>query len=151
MKSLRLPILAVCFLIAAGGGGEGANLKPAPIAGPENVKVVAPEEAKAMHAKAVFHDARKAMNFGKGHVPGAVSLSVKWLDKKVPLEKRTPILDTSRLPKDKSRLMVFYSHGSTGWKSYHAARVAAEIGYKNVHWMREGLAGWQKSGYPVEE
>ena len=151
MKRLRLQILAVCFLIATGIGSEGAKLKPTPLVGPENVQVLSPAEAKAMHGHAIFCDARKAMNYGKGHVPGAVSVSVRWLDKTVSLEERTPKFDTSKLPKDKNMLIIFYSHGSTGWKSYHAARVVAELGYKKVHWMREGLAGWIKSGYPVEE
>ena len=151
MKRLRSPILAVCLRIAAGAGSEGANLKPTPLTGPENVKVVSLAEAKAMQGKAIFFDARKAMNFGKGHVPGAVTLSVTWQDKKVPLEERVPELDRSRLPNDKNRLIIFYSHGSTGWKSYHAARVAAELGYKNVHWMREGLAGWKAAEYTVAE
>ena len=151
MRGSGSPIVAVCLLFAFAAESESAKLKPTPVTGPVNVKVVTPAEAKALHGKAVFYDARKAMNFGKGHIPGAVSLSVTWQDKKVSLIERTPIFDKSKLPNDKNRLIIFCSHGTTGWKSYHAARVVAEIGYKNVHWMREGVAGWQKSGYPVQD
>ena len=150
-RGLRSPTIAVCLLFASAVDSESAKLKPTPLTGAENVKVVTQTEAKALHGKAVFYDARKAMNFGKGHVPGAITLSVTWQDKKVSLKERIPNLDRSKLPNDKNRIIIFYSHGPTGWKSYHAARVAAQIGYKNVRWMREGLAGWQKSGYPVEE
>ena len=151
MKRLRSSILAVCLLLTFFAATATAGLKETPLTGPDNVKVVTPEEAKALQGKALFYDARKAMNFGKGHLPGAVTISVRWRDKKVPLEERIPEFDTSKLPKDKNRLIIFYSHGSTGWKSYHAARVAAELGYKNVYWMRVGFAGWKASGYEVEE
>ena len=151
MKVFRSPAFAVCLLFAFGVVPVTAMLKETPLTGLGNVKVVTPEEAKALQGKAVFYDARKAMNYGKGHVPGAISLAVTWQDKTVALEERNPIFDISKLPDDKNKIIVFYSHGSTGWKSYHAARIAAKIGYKNVHWMREGLAGWKASGQTIEE
>src|SRR3546814_2200009 len=48
----------------------------------------------------------------------------------------------------RSSAMVFYSHGSTGWKSYHAAKQAAAAGYKNVMWMRGGYADWAAGNHP---
>ena len=46
--------------------------------------------------------------------------------------------------------IVFHSDGPNGLKSYYASKAAAESGYKNVLWMREGFASWSEKGYPVE-
>ena len=47
-------------------------------------------------------------------------------------------------------MIVFYSDGPKGWKSYKASVLAAKAGHKNVKWMRAGIAGWKKSGLPFE-
>jgi rhodanese-related sulfurtransferase len=95
-------------------------------------------------------DMRKALNFGKGHVPGAASVPYKWTKKGHPSE-RTGEFDMTKLPSDKNTPIVFHSDGPTGWKSYYASKAAVEAGYKNVNWMRQGFAGWQDKGYPVEQ
>jgi rhodanese-related sulfurtransferase len=123
---------------------------PATLAG---AKVISAEEAKGLAAAkgAVFIDTRNPLNFGKGHVPGAVTASYK--------EKSEPVADfdasqdsftMEKLPADKNAKVVFYSDGPTGWKSYKAAVLAVKAGYKNVMYMRGGFAEWEAKGAPVE-
>lgn len=127
------------------------NLKPTPLSPPLNAVIISVSDAKSLLSKAIFYDARKAMNFGKGRVPNAISKPVKWVDKKVDLEDRKISFNKNDLPKNKNSKIVVYSHGATGWKSYHLVRRLVEMGYEKVHWMREGLSGWEKAGYTVEK
>lgn len=114
----------------------------------EGGKVISVAEAKALVGKANFFDMRKAVSFGKGHVPGAVALPYgQKSDKAVNFDASADKFDMSQLPADKSAPLVFYSDGPTGWKSYKAAVVAIRNGYTNVMWMREGSAGWEAAGY----
>src|SRR3546814_8795321 len=71
-------------------------------------------------------------------LPSAVSAAAHY-------DAASEALDTDFLGPDRGAAMVFYSHGSTGWKRYHAARQAAEAGYNNVMWMRGGYADWARS------
>jgi rhodanese-related sulfurtransferase len=90
-------------------------------------KVISAEEGQAQVGKARFYDMRKAINFGKGHIKGAVAL---------PYTENAPI--------------VFYSDGPSGWKSYKAAVFAIKAGHKNVMWMRGGVTDWTAKGYALE-
>ena len=85
---------------------------------------------------------RSKASYADGHVPGAVSAARHY-------DAASETLDVSFLGSDRGVRMVFYSHGSTGWKSYHAARQAVAAGYKNVMWMRGGYADWAAGNYPI--
>jgi len=50
--------------------------------------------------------------------------------------------DLSKLPADKNAKIVIYSDGPTGWKSYKAAVMSVNAGYKNVMYFRGGYADW---------
>jgi rhodanese-related sulfurtransferase len=115
-------------------------------------KVITAGEARALAGKGgvYFFDMRKAVNYGRGHIPGAVSNPYKWTSKG-DVKTRTGEFDLSRLPSDKNAAVVFYSDGPTGWKSYKAAREAIKAGYKNVLYFRGGSAAWFEKGYPVEK
>jgi len=117
------------------------------------IKVISVDEGKTLAGakSAAFFDTRNAMNFGKGHVPGAVSASYKEKsDKVADFDASKDDFDLSKLPADKNAKLVFYSDGPTGWKSYKAAVLAAKAGYKNVMYMRSGFADWEAKGLPVE-
>ena len=116
-------------------------------------KVISAEEARSLVAakSAVFVDTRNPLNFGKGHVPGAVTASYK--EKSEPVAQFDATQDSftmDKLPADKSARIVFYSDGPTGWKSYKAAALAVKAGYKNVLYMRGGFSEWEALGAPVE-
>ena len=148
-KSIVLVLISV-FVFAAAGLAVAGNVDT-PTDPPEGVSIVSADRAQEMmkENKMVVFDMRKALNYGKGHLPGAVSLPYKWTTKGDP-SQRTGEFDMSKLPKDKNQPIVFHSDGPSGWKSYYASKAAAEAGYKNVNWLREGFALWNEKGYPVE-
>ncbi|MBT9503438.1 MAG: rhodanese-like domain-containing protein [Burkholderiaceae bacterium] len=116
-------------------------------------KVIGADEGKALAAAktAAFIDTRNPLNFGKGHVPGAVTAAYK--EKSEPTENFDASLDSftmDKLPTDKNAKVVFYSDGPSGWKSYKAAVMAVKAGYKNVMYMRGGFTEWESKGLPVE-
>lgn len=102
-------------------------------------------------ADTTFIDTRNPVNYGRGHVPGAILVQYKMKSRKIPkFNPKLDQFDLSRLPQNKQTKVIFYSHGSTGWKSYKAATLAIRNGYKNVYWMRQGLNGWKSNGFPVQ-
>jgi PQQ-dependent catabolism-associated CXXCW motif protein len=50
---------------------------------------------------------------------------------------------------DKQKALVFYCAGVTCWSSFNAAVRAVNLGYRNVHWYRGGLASWYEAGLPT--
>jgi rhodanese-related sulfurtransferase len=119
----------------------------------EGVKVVSAAEAKALLDKksATFFDMRSAINFGKGHIPGATALPYKEISEfKVGFDASKDTFDIKKLPSDKNSAIVFYSDGPSGWKSYKAAFLARKAGYKNVMWLREGSKAWEASKFPLQ-
>ena len=49
---------------------------------------------------------------------------------------------------DTNRAVIFACNGAECWKSYKAARVAQQKGFKKVHWLRGGLPEWEAEGLP---
>jgi rhodanese-related sulfurtransferase len=114
-------------------------------------KVISAEEGQAQVGKARFYDMRKAINFGKGHIKGAVALPYTEKSKKTAgFDASQDRFDVAKLPTDKNAPIVFYSDGPSGWKSYKAAVFAIKAGHKNVMWMRGGVTDWTAKGYALE-
>lgn len=150
-----LSLAASLALLALAGAprADEERKKPETPAALRGGAVVSAGEARTLLAegKARFFDTRSAVNFGKGHVPGARPLPYK--EKSAQSEGFDASLDSfdvSALPADKGEAIVFYSDGPTGWKSYKAAVTAIRRGHRNVKWMREGFAGWAAARFPVE-
>lgn len=154
MTNTRRPLLAIALV-----GAFTCALAPAWAQKPETPttlsggRVVSAEEAKKLldGKSALFVDTRSVVNFGKGHVPGAVTASYK--EKSEPVAAFDAAVDSfelDKLPKDKSAAVVFYSDGPTGWKSYKAAVLSVKAGHKNVMYMRGGMADWTAKNLPVE-
>lgn len=115
-------------------------------------KIISADEAKALVGKAAIFDMRKAISYGKGHLPGAQPLPYdQKSDKTASFDAAMDKFDTNQLPADKSGAVVFYSDGPTGWKSYKAAVIAIRNGYTNVSWFRGGTAEWEAKGFPYEQ
>jgi rhodanese-related sulfurtransferase len=120
----------------------------------QGAKVISVAEAKALldGKAATFVDTRAVVNYGKGHIPGAVAASYKEKSDKVPnFDPSGDSLDMSKLPADKSKAVVFYSDGPTGWKSYKATVMAVKAGYTNASYFRGGFTEWEGKGMPVEK
>ena len=128
-----------------------AGKVPTPTEPPTGVTMISVADAKPFieRSKVQVFDMRKALNYGKGHIPGAKSIPYKWTKKGHP-SQRTGKFDISRLPSDKNAKILFHSDGPTGWKSYYASKAAIDAGYQNVMWMREGFSTWAEKGYTVE-
>lgn len=149
LRRLGLAFAAAC-VVAAVPAALYAESVPTP-GSAEGVRVVTAKEAAGVLYQAGFFDMRYPVNYGRGHLPGAVSLPYKGDSlKKADFVPSPEAFDADALPEDKSTLIVFYSHGKTGWKSYLAARVAVGLGYTRVMWMRGGVREWTSEGYPLE-
>lgn len=146
---------AVLLVVLMSGANAGAAEKEKPqtpvvLKGGKLIDV-AGAKALADGKSALFFDMRSAVNFGKGHIPGATPLPYKEKsDFSADFDASMDTFDLAKLPADKKTKMVFYSDGPTGWKSYKAAVLTIKAGYKNVMWFREGFASWQAVKYPVE-
>lgn len=147
----RVLVLFVAFVLPVFAAlAEDKPETPTTLAG---AKVVSVDDAKKLvdGKGAVFFDTRAAINFGKGHIPGAITISYKEKSAfKADFDASQDQFDTAKLPADKNAKIVFYSDGPTGWKSYKAAALAIKDGRKNVMWMRSGFDEWRTKELPVE-
>ncbi len=144
-----LVTLSILVLVLAMAGISMAGSVPTPTEPAPGVTIISAADAKGQIATIKTFDMRKALNYGKGHLPGALSTPYKWTKKGHP-SQRTGTFDEAKLPADKSEKILFHSDGPNGWKSYYASKKAAENGHTNVYWMREGFSTWQDKGYTVE-
>ncbi len=142
------------LLLLAGAVPLRAEERPDTPAELSGGKVISVAEAHAMlqGGKAVFIDTRNPLNFGKGHVPGARLAYYNEKSTYAPdFDGSVDSFEWERLPADKNVPLIFYSHGLNGWKSYKAAVLAVARGYRQVHYLREGWAGWQAAKLPVDQ
>ena len=86
----------------------------------------------------VVVDARTPETYAKGHVPGAVNMPHRTIDSET----------TASLPRD--MVIVTYCDGIFCNASTKAAAKLTALGFK-VKEMLDGMDGWRKEGYPVEE
>ncbi len=87
----------------------------------------------------VIIDARKASDYRKGHIEGAINLpntetNAETLAKVLP-SKDTPVL--------------FYCNGIRCGRSVESAQIALKAGYTQVYWFRGGIQEWEAKGLPV--
>jgi rhodanese-related sulfurtransferase len=145
-------LMLLVALVFVGGVAAAGNAVPTPTT-LDGGTIVSAEQAYRLFkaGDATFIDTRSALNYGRGHVPAARFVGYKANSKKVvDFDMRLDQFDLTKLPADKGAILVFYSHGDTGWKSYKAAVVSIGAGYRRVHWMREGMAIWKRQDYPIE-
>lgn len=100
----------------------------------------------------ILLDMRSPINYGRGRIPGAMSSPLKEESAhSESFDRSEHDWTPSRYGALKNSMIVIYSHGVTGWKSYKAAVMAADQGYTNIYWMREGFSAWKESGLPIEQ
>lgn len=142
-------LITLCFVLS------GTHTQAASPATPESLaggKIISADEAKSLSGKATFFDMRKALSYGKGHLPGAMPLPYGQKSDKTPdFDASKDKIKMSKLPADKATAIVFYSDGPTGWKSYKAAVTAIRSGYTNVMWFRGGASSWKDKGFTLEQ
>ena len=107
-------------------------------------------EAKKLYDSGVkVCDARKKFEYAQEHIKGAISTYYNEKggkkNKKINWDKSKDKFNVSALPQK----CIYYCNGPKCWKSYKAAIVAHENG-KVAYWLRDGLPGWKKAGFPTE-
>lgn len=149
---MKSPLIALAISFAAAVAAPAAIAQETPNELKGGKVITAAEARKLLDTKAAtFVDTRSVVNYGKGHVPGALTAAYKEKsDKVADFDASKDEMDFGKLPGDKSAPLVFYSDGPTGWKSYKAAVLSVKQGYKNVMYMRGGFAEWSEKGLPVE-
>ena len=144
--------LLIGFMLIISAPGSFASDDPETPRSFTGGKVISVDEAKGLIGQAKFFDMRKAISFGKGHVPGAIALPYDQKSEKAEnFDATKDKFDLTQLPANKADPVVFYSDGPTGWKSYKAAVIAVRNGYTNVMWMRGGTKDWEQKNFPFEQ
>ncbi|TAN41118.1 MAG: rhodanese-like domain-containing protein [Nitrospirae bacterium] len=157
-KRLKTVLTAVFVLLLAAGLGYAApypdevmkkiddikelekNKKEMPesLAGVSIVKGDEVAKLKAKGAKVL--DNRVRAQYDTERVEGAQLLTVDELLK-------NPALAA---PYNKEQDVVLYCNGIKCWRSPAAAILLQHLGFKKIHWYREGLPDWKKRGLPTE-
>mgnify|MGYP006317541453 CR=1 FL=1 len=102
--------------------------------------VTIPEVKKAIsEGKATIIDVNGSASYGKGHVPGALDYAT--VGKEL----------ASKLPSDKSALIIAYCGGPSCNAYTRAANAAKALGYTNVKHMSAGISGWLQAGEKTDK
>lgn len=106
------------------------------------MSVISPADAYKMFQtkKAVFLDNRIKSNFDAEKIKGAEWFFADDLMKNPDFAKKL----------DKEKDYIFYCNGTYCYRSPAVGLMLAHLGFKKLHWLRDGFPGWKKAGYPVE-
>jgi rhodanese-related sulfurtransferase len=100
------------------------------------------EELKAAIAKkeVTLLDVNGSKSYEKRHIPGALDFTKMKKDEVA-----------SKLPKDKSALIVAYCANENCSAYQKAAKAAKDLGYTNVKHYSKGIMGWEDAGEKTEK
>jgi rhodanese-related sulfurtransferase len=87
----------------------------------------------------VVIDSRKAEEFTKGHIEGAINL----LDTAMTRKQLAQHVNSPQTP------LLFYCNGVRCLRSSHAATKAKKWGYKTIYWFRGGWVEWREKQLPI--
>jgi rhodanese-related sulfurtransferase len=118
----------------------------------DGVKVVTAEQVQqAMARGAVAFDVRVAAECTEKTIKGAVCHTYREKSaKEAAFDKSQDQFDLAKLPADKNAAVVFFCNSGECWRSYKAAVVARDAGFKQVHWFRGGMPEWTAKGLPTQ-
>lgn len=89
--------------------------------------------------KVTVIDVNGAASYQRGHVPTAINYAEAQSDL------------ASKLPADKSSLIVAYCGGPSCNAYQRAAKAAQALGYTNVKHLSAGISGWLQAGEKTEK
>jgi rhodanese-related sulfurtransferase len=140
-------LLASCALLVS--NASNAADTPAKLAG---VEIVDAAKVKSMMASgAILIDTRVANEFAESHIKGAINVPYKEKSAKVAdFDAAQDSFDLSKLPSDKTKVLITQCNGPECWKSYKSAVTLVKAGYKKVFWFRNGIPEWKAKGFAVE-
>lgn len=126
-------------IMAMKADAEAKKDMPASLPG---MTVVSTTEAYKMFQgkKAIFLDNRIKSQFDTEKIKGATWFYCDDLLKNPDLAKTL----------DKEKEYILYCNGTHCWRSPATAMMLANLGFKKLFWLRDGLPGWKKAGYSVE-
>ncbi len=151
IPTFRNSVIAAAALLLVGSLVHPVHANETPTTAPGVKVVTADEVSKLQAAGATVVDTRVAAEYPEGHIKGAISVPYREKSgKAADFDAAQDEFKLSKLPADKGAAIVTYCNGSTCWKSFKAAVVAARAGYTNIHWFRDGLPAWKAKGLPVE-
>ena len=139
MKANYLLKVMFMFLVCVQPVMAEKPLAPEALTGAERVSAEQTVDLIMNFPNLVVIDARKDIEFAKGHIQGSISL----LDTEM-----TPETLGEHAP-DKAVPILFYCNGERCLRSSRAATKALEWGYKTVYWFRGGWNEWVEKGMPV--
>ncbi len=145
--------LVKCLLICALSGGLAVvfnSARPNPYTFAELSHPQPPEILEIATADLVqdysaekfsFVDARSAMEFEMGHVPGAVN---------IPIDKEGAELADLAAKVDSDRKVIVYCDGLACGKSMIVAKKLRGLGFKDISIYTDGIDGWIGAGMDLE-
>ena len=92
-----------------------------------------------VHKQVTVIDVNGSDSYKEGHIPGAIDFQSVKADL------------ATKLPTDKSALVVAYCGGPTCGAYAAAAKAASELGYTNVKHLSAGISGWKDAHAPLEK
>lgn len=118
----------------------------------DGVKIVNADQVHAaLKSGAAAFDVRVAAECTEKTIKGAVCHTYREKSEKVAnFDKAQDQFDLAKLPGDKSAPVIFFCNSGDCWRSYKAAVVARDAGFKNVHWFRGGMPEWNSKGLPTQ-
>jgi rhodanese-related sulfurtransferase len=118
----------------------------------DGVQIVNAEQVQQAMAKgAAVFDVRVAAECSEKTIKGAVCHTYREKSAKAAdFDKSQDQFDLARLPADKSAPVIFFCNSGECWRSYKAAVVARDAGYKNVQWFRGGMPEWSAKNLPTQ-
>lgn len=90
-------------------------------------------------SKLIIVDSRKASDFDKGFIEGAISLP----------NTDTNAASLAKIIPTKTTSILFYCNGVKCGRSGKAAEIAKAEGYTKLYWFRGGMEEWEAKGLPV--
>ena len=138
-KNYLISSIVFLLLMISGAAWAEKPFAPEKLQGIIRVDAEATAELIVNTPNLLIVDARKEVEYSKGHIQGSVSLlnTEMTLDK---LSKHAP---------DKSTPVLFYCNGERCLRSSRAAVKALEWDYKLIYWFRGGWNEWVDKGMPI--
>jgi len=132
MKHNFVSLLAAAVLSVGFVAPAAAAVTPEKLDG---VKLITAEQARDLQAKgAPMVDTRVAAEYAEKTVKGAVSVPYKEKSAKdAGFDPKADSFDLGKLPGEKAAPVVMFCNAGECWKSYKAAVVARDAGYKQIY------------------
>jgi rhodanese-related sulfurtransferase len=144
------PLLYAAFAVAALHAAPTFAQETPPTL--QGVRVVTAEQARDLAAKgAALIDTRTANEFAEKSAKGAILVPYREKSaKSVDFDPKADSFDLGKLPADKNAPVIFFCNSGTCWKSYKAAVVTRDAGWKQVGWFRGGMPEWTAKSLPTQ-